>query len=909
MAIYNPLTQAASGYELPDAAKWNVVIPEESYNLYPYPSYEYPFKTLTTTPGTYKNVYQFRTLGAGTASFNIDNNVRYSGPSSLRIDNNAAGSVNIWFAAFAPLLAATSGPLPSDYNYLTSTDITISFYARVSNAAAQNTIQMQYSEDGYNSALVTLAFAQLNQWQKFIYTFKTSTNPTSGEFYLGVPASVSLWLDTVQVENKSYDTTYFDGDTEGCRWLGEPGASISYRPATGYGGRVYSIKNDLLITIIQETGTGFMPFKNIGKTSGISKKEIYERTVFGPRVVTLTGILEATSLEGLAQKKRFIEELLAPYNGLYANRPLLLQQKNNSVEIPILEFPCRLEASLFEKLENGFTEQITLVFKEFDNGAIYNPVNKAVNLPTSAALTFIGSASSRSYHRSPLDPYYRTITYFNPTTTTSTSVARIVAMGRNKGNVTGLVPVGIALHGVTNQAIGYYSPYNLFKNSVTANLNSVNVFQQQASATTNFNGYINAAISAQNTNYFAGAFTSPFSYICYQDNAASTVTALPVGTTAVTGPTGIIRDMEFNPYNKGLYVVGDFTSPYNRISIYDRTTFGWIVLLSTGANNVIRCITQSPTNERVMYIGGDFTSFDGVAVNYVCQINAVSLNSSMTLTATIMGNSVSNGTNGTVNSIVATPDGSVYIGGTFTQAMGTTVNYVARWNGSQWVAVGTGLPASVKKLVYKEDENAIYANVNLATTFTGLRNGVFKLGIGTETWLPVDFNNTSSGLAAENIFATKDSIVLSYNGIGGNIDQRSYVQVPYLGTADSYPEVTITGPGYLRELYNQFTGVSLYFDYYIEAGERVVLDFTGLARGLGVKFTSSWVGDILYSVLNVLDLDRFVLLHRNESSQLVTNYHFNNAVGLFMTNTTGNTKAFIEYRNQFHSFNVHNVER
>ena len=71
---------------------------------------------------------------------------------------------------------------------------------------------------------------------------------------------------------------------------------------------------------------------------------------------------------------------------------------------------------------------------------------------------------------------------------------------------------------------------------------------------------------------------------------------------------------------------------------------------------------------------------------------------------------------GTIHAIAVFDDGSgpaLYAGGLFTTADGTTVNNVAKWNGSHWEALGSGMsgPGWVKALAVFDDGSgpALYA--------------------------------------------------------------------------------------------------------------------------------------------------------------------------------------------------------
>lgn len=103
-----------------------------------------------------------------------------------------------------------------------------------------------------------------------------------------------------------------------------------------------------------------------------------------------------------------------------------------------------------------------------------------------------------------------------------------------------------------------------------------------------------------------------------------------------------------------------------------------------GANDLVRVAKTLPDGSLVA--GGNFTTLGGAAVNCVGRrVNGTW----QTLGSGISGAVVSPGPY--VSDVVARPNGDLVVCGAFLQAGGQTMNSVARWNGSAWVAMGTGL--------------------------------------------------------------------------------------------------------------------------------------------------------------------------------------------------------------------------
>ena len=74
-------------------------------------------------------------------------------------------------------------------------------------------------------------------------------------------------------------------------------------------------------------------------------------------------------------------------------------------------------------------------------------------------------------------------------------------------------------------------------------------------------------------------------------------------------------------------------------------------------------------------------------------------------------NPASTSTDGTVNTIVSDENGNVYIGGTFNTVGTTSVQNIARWNGSTWATLGTGADGTIYALALTSNGD-LYAGGN-----------------------------------------------------------------------------------------------------------------------------------------------------------------------------------------------------
>jgi hypothetical protein len=153
-----------------------------------------------------------------------------------------------------------------------------------------------------------------------------------------------------------------------------------------------------------------------------------------------------------------------------------------------------------------------------------------------------------------------------------------------------------------------------------------------------------------------------------------------------------------------------------------------------------------------VYTGGDFTTAGGVSANRVARWDGSSWSA------------LGSGMNTRVTSLQMGRDGSVYAGGGFTTAGGVTANRVARWNGTAWSALGSGANDYVFSLQTGADGD-VYAGGFFTTAGGGSASHIAKWnGI---VWSPL--GGGTSGNVTSMVFDTHGDLVLSgpFSGGGG----------------------------------------------------------------------------------------------------------------------------------------------
>lgn len=122
--------------------------------------------------------------------------------------------------------------------------------------------------------------------------------------------------------------------------------------------------------------------------------------------------------------------------------------------------------------------------------------------------------------------------------------------------------------------------------------------------------------------------------------------------------------------------------------------------LNSGANNSVSAIVLQSDGKVI--VGGNFTTYNGVAINRIIRLNTDGTIDS--------GFNVGTGANNTVSAIAVQPDGKIIIGGNFTNYNGVAKNRIARLNSDGSLDVsftGTGANNLVAAIVLQSDGKII----------------------------------------------------------------------------------------------------------------------------------------------------------------------------------------------------------
>ena len=299
-----------------------------------------------------------------------------------------------------------------------------------------------------------------------------------------------------------------------------------------------------------------------------------------------------------------------------------------------------------------------------------------------------------------------------------------------------------------------------------SNLALISIEEQWQAFGSGSNGAVHSIAIAPNGNVFAGGAFSQIGGVSANNIAFwNGSNWSPMGT----GTNGEVLQLKFDQ-NGNLYIAGVFSTAngitVNNIARWQNNT--WFALTdsatnSSGTNNEVRSIGIDPSNN--VYVGGNFDTAGGVSASRIARWNGTNW--------TALGS----GTSGFVQAITIAED-FLYAAGNFSLAGNSTVNRIARWNLSSatWEALGNGLSGSVNALEW--DGNYVYAagdfetasnveNINLIVNNIARWNeasGWQALGPNTQVGVNTSINTLSFSNTTNELY------------VGGNFSTSGAIQ-------------------------------------------------------------------------------------------------------------------------------------
>lgn len=215
--------------------------------------------------------------------------------------------------------------------------------------------------------------------------------------------------------------------------------------------------------------------------------------------------------------------------------------------------------------------------------------------------------------------------------------------------------------------------------------------------------------------------------------------------------------------NGDVYAGGDFTavagSYVNRIARWDGAS--WLPLgteFINGVDGIVRAIAVDGDN---VYVGGDFKAAAGQTARNIAVWNK------QTNAWSTLGGGIGGLVGSTVTSIVK-HNGDIYVAGRFLAAGNTVAVNIARWDGSRWHRVGSGVNNDVHAL--HVDGNYLYAAGTFTIAGAVRTRSLARYNLTTGVWEDVGATiaGTVSAIASDNQYIYIGGAFVTLNGENAN---------------------------------------------------------------------------------------------------------------------------------------------
>ena len=271
---------------------------------------------------------------------------------------------------------------------------------------------------------------------------------------------------------------------------------------------------------------------------------------------------------------------------------------------------------------------------------------------------------------------------------------------------------------------------------------------------------------------------------------------------------------------------------------------------AAATNGSIQAMAVAPNGD--IYVTGGFTTIGGVSANHIARFDGT--------TWYPLGTGLSGGGSGWGWGIAIKENGNVYITGDFTSANGVTCNNIAVWNGSTFIPLGTGLNG-VGYVVSFDYAGNLYCGGVFTTAGGAALADRMAVWNGT-TWNHLDINLPGTPIVYDILLANgKKDLYIGYTTSGnGYASVLTWVNVANEGSHSTYPKIGIhranDGSGCLiKYIRNETTRHTLRLNYELQKGETLTID---LEQG-DKSVVSDHYGPVLRAILRGSDFSKFCM--------------------------------------------------
>lgn len=622
--------------------------------------------------------------------------------------------------------------------------------------------------------------------------------------------SAEILVDAVQIEQKSYATTYIDGDQDGGVWSSTPHASTSSRAASvRSGGVAVDLRDDLDLLYADLIGVGVPALSHITQPLAQRDGAILQRVKAQPALLTLRSQLRAGTLPALHTLRRALFDLIAPapLHGFPAMR-LIYSGSGDPLEIDA-HYLGGLEGNIPRPSNR---ERIDLQF------AAYDP-RWSSELDVGASLAVSASISSNRIVRRRAGVWEAMGTGANGDVYSVVFAAdgRIYAAGA-------FTTIG----GVAASKVAYWDPATSTWNAMGTGL-------------TGGDGYV--LVEGQDGRIYAGG---PFTGAGGVANTSRIAVWNPTTATWAalgTGMNGTVWSLVFG-FDGYLYASGEFTTAGGgaAVGIARWSGSAWsnlaaVDLIATSGYPIALAVASNGD----LYAAGGFSVGFGADFEDLAKWDGTAW-SAVTTTP-----------NNLITAIVFGMDGNLYLGGHFT----TPTLRAGKWNGSQILPLAGGLNGMSQEIAVLPNGDLLFGGAFTAAGDLKLADRVARWN--GSTWMPLPIDLPGSDVI-DAVSVNGDDLILG-GRFSGSATVPAVTTVTNPGSAEAYPVFHITGPSsgtaVLFSIENLTTGQEIIFDQFvISAGEVVEIDL----RPGHKKVTTTLRGNAAYAVLPGSDLASFGLV-------------------------------------------------
>jgi len=688
-----------------------------------------------------------------------------------------------------------------------------------------------WSLDNANWTTPSLIMEMDENWSLYGASFVAAQANASTTLYIyqdGAGAG-SFYIDGVQVEAAAYWTTYVDGTQEGCAWdQSEHGSSSTRSVYSRAGGRVMDLKDDYYFGVASEAGAGVTPHAlRVNGYANLPGGQL-DNIQYPARPFMLSGPLRATGSGcSLHTVRRNLEDILLPsaypklndeyqavriwYTGgavvkqISAHYESGLQGNVEPDNIVMEDVGLRFVANDPYWYEIGESSKVlTLETGESTNKVIGRLVNESCPYPE----RWYGLGA-------PADAEAGTTMFYDMLIAPDHRLYVV-------GNFTNLDGDADA------DRIGRYTPLT-------------DTWDWDAGdGIDNGTAYAIVLGADGDSLYAGGTFTGAGAQantdgVALYTISTSTWSALGTGVSATVDVRGLAFDLAGN-----LYAVGAFTGMGGvantaRVAMWDGAA--WNAVGSGIDDGTVYAVAVDSQNN--IYFAGSFTSVNGGTA----AAGIVKYDGS---TWTALGT----GLNDTAYSLAIDTNDDVYVGGNFTTAGGETANYIARWNGSRWLSVGTNdlLNDIVWKMQFGPDRLLwavgafdvyydIYGGITLST-------GVLIWNGASWVFPGIDLSSVGFSVALGEASRRDDNYDVylgwSVTGGAGTRYHAGKDTVTNEGSVPAYPRFIVARsgatPAYMRTLRNVSTGKTIWMTYALQNGETITIDLEPKSKDIISSF-------------------------------------------------------------------------